>query len=642
MPRVATSLNISNPKRYGYDLKLDDVLLRTAIGPNRQMTIQSSDVEGGQVNVRQNAEDFTSNLGRVFSRNDFSGGSNLDIAHRKNGSEKDTIRFWDSQGVDVFKKDLGESYNVSLLETTTNQRSLSSSDGDNYLAVVGTTIYISDNSNLYKSTDGGENFSSVSHGLTGGYDIKGLAAHGDLLYIVANNGSAGEIETWDGSTSTQKSTAQIFDGVWSMKGKFLVSAGTTIHQYDGATTVTSALITLPSGETWTDVADAGAVVLATASDGRIYSLKDVSGTFTAKGQTEITNEIPTCIAESNGIIFYGTKEDQTGSKKIGRLYRADLRVADDLYVLGNNQLIKEWDVASIDNSPQKIYTTRDSIYVGIKESASTSFLWRYYLPTAGIARYYKAAAGGLVKNICRVNEKFLFSVADNGLFKQTSVFESEGFLLLPAADFFTAENKQFVGAEVSTEVLSAGTSVNIDVSTKFESLNDSSDSSFDTVIQQTVGTGDNEVQLKKVSRFLVTKLTLKTTNTSNTPKVKSVQIRALARPELVVARIPINISDRVNRPNRKPVKVKGLGDALYNALRDKEGTSVTLEIFDPNEIIRGVVESISYPVQSNTEVGSVVQYAILTVRGTRQNVVTDVTSAEVFGINALGFMKFGA
>ena len=50
----------------------------------------------------------------------------------------------------------------------------------------------------------------------------------------------------------------------------------------------------------------------------------------------------------------------------------------------------------------------------------------------------------------------------------------------------------------------------------------------------------------------------------------------------------------------------------------------------------------SYPVQSNTEVGSVVQYAILTVRGTRQNVVTDVTSAEVFGINALGFMKFGA
>ena len=643
MPRIPTTINISNPKRYGYDLKLDDILLRSAVGPGRDMTIQSSDVEGGQVNVRQNAEDFTSNLGRVFSRNDFSGGSNLDLAHRRNGNDNDTIRFWDSQSVDVFKKDLGESYNVSLLETTTNERSLSSSDGDNYLAVVGTTIYVSDDATLYKSTDGGETFSTASTGLTAGYHIKGLAAHGDLLYIVANNGSAGEIETLTyGGTSTQKSTAQIFDGIWSVKNKFLVSAGTSIYEYDGATTVSSAKVTLASGESWTDVTDAGAVALATATDGRIYSFKDVSSSFTLKGQTEITNEVPTCIVESNGIIFYGTKEDQTGTKKIGRLYRATLQTADDLYVLGNNQLIKQWDVDGIDNSPLKLYATRDSVYTGIKESGSTSFLWRYYLPTNGIARYYKAAAGGLVKGICSVNEKFLFSVEGNGLFKQTSVFESEGFVLLPAVDFFTAENKQFVGAEVSTEVLTAGTSVNIDVSTKFESLNNSSDSSFDTVIEQTTGSGDNEVQLKKVSRFLVTKITLKTTNTSNTPKVKSVQIRALARPELVVARIPINISDRVNRPNRKPLRIKELGDALYNALRDKEGNSVTLEIFDPNEIIRGVVESISYPVQSNTEIGSVVQYAILTVRGTRQNVVTDVTSAEVFGINALGFMKFGA
>ena len=62
MPRIATTINISNPKRYGYDLKLDDMLLRTAIAPGRDMTIQSSDVDGGQVNVRQNAEDFTSKL----------------------------------------------------------------------------------------------------------------------------------------------------------------------------------------------------------------------------------------------------------------------------------------------------------------------------------------------------------------------------------------------------------------------------------------------------------------------------------------------------------------------------------------------------------------------------------------------------
>ena len=57
-----------------------------------------------------------------------------------------------------------------------------------------------------------------------------------------------------------------------------------------------------------------------------------------------------------------------------------------------------------------------------------------------------------------------------------------------------------------------------------------------------------------------------------------------------------NISDRVERPNRKPLTVKGLGDSLYNELRGKEGDSITLELFDPAEVVKGVVENLSYPI----------------------------------------------
>ena len=641
MPRLTTQAEVSNPKRKGYDFRIDNQLYRAAITNNQQMTIQSSDVADASVNVRQNPEDFTSNLGRVFSRNNFSGGSNLDTAHRRDGTEKDVIRFWDSQGIDVFGKDLGESYNIQLLNTTDNKRSLSSSDNDNYMAVVGTTIYVSDDATLYKSTDGGQTFSTQSTGLTAGYHIKGLAAHGDLLYIVANNGSAGEIETLtSGGTSTQKSTAQVFDGIWSVKGLFLVSAGTGLYQYDGATTVSSAVVTLPSGQTWTDVADIGAVVLATATDGRIYSLKDVSGTFTPKGQTEITNEIPTCVAESNGIIFYGTKEDQTGSKKIGRLYRANLRVADDLYVLGDNQLIKEWDADGIDNSPKEIYNTRDSIYVGIKESGSTSFLWRYYLPTAGIARYYKAAAGGIIESINKVDENFIFTVGGSGVYLQSGNFEETGFLITPPADFFTAESKQFVGAEIETEELASGESVDVFISNKFESINDSSDSTWQLELSQQSGTGGEEVQLQRVARYVTAKIELNGNGTS-TPKFKSIQIRALARPELVVVQIPVNISDRVERPYRKPIRVKNLGETIYQSLKQKEGDAVTLELFDPAEIIRGVVEKISYPILDNPNIGSVTQYAILTVRGTRQQTFSQVTSGDILGVNGFAIMRFG-
>ena len=640
MPRLTTQAEESNPKRKGYDFRVDNQLYRSAIGPGRDMTIQSSDVADAGVNVRQNPEDFTSNIGRIYSRNDFSGGSNLDSAHKSNGNPNDVRRFWDSQGVDVFNTDLGKGYNVQLLHTTEKEQTLSSAVS--HMAVVGTRIYVSDDETLYKSDDGGDNWSTVTEGLTAGYQIKGLAAHGDLLYITANNGSAGEIETLtSGGTSTQKMSAAVYDKIFSVKNTFIVTIGNALHQYDGNTTVSSAIITLPSGQTFTDVTDAGAVVLATATDGRIYSLKDVTGTLTLKGQTEITNEQPTCIIESQGIIFYGTKEPQTGSKTIGRLYRATLTVADDLYVLAQNQLIKQWDEDGIDNSPNALFTTRDSVYTGIKESGSTSFLWRYYLPTAGIARYYKASAGGTINNIVHVDEKFLFTVTSDGVYQQTSNYEAEGFIIAAPADFFTAENKQFVEASVEVEELGSGETVELHLSNKYESINDSNDSTWDLEVNAESGVGEQSVQLSRVARYVVAKVVLKSATQTTSPKFKAFRVRALARPELVVVQIPVNISDRVERPYRKPLRVKNLGETIYQSLKDKEGNAVTLELYDPAEIVRGVVEKISYPIQSNPNVGSVTQYAILTVRGTRQQTFSQVTSGDVPGVKGFSIMRYG-
>jgi len=642
MPRLTTQAEESNPKRKGYDFRVDDFLFRAAIGPNRQMTIQSSDVQTQDLNVAQNPEDFTRNIGRIYSRNNFSGGSNLDMAHKRGMSELDTTRFWDSNGVDVFTQDKGTPYSLKLLFQTELEQALSSSDGDNAMAVVGTTIYVSDDETLYKSTDGGDTWSTQSEGLTAGYNIKGLAAHGDLLYITANNGSAGEIEslTSDG-TSTQKMSAAIYDKIWSVKGQFIVTIGNAIHQYDGATTVGSAIITLPSGQTCTDVTDAGAVILATASDGRIYSLKDISGTFTAKGQTELSGETPTCIIENQGQVFYGTKETQTGSKVIGRLYKADLVTADDLYVLANNQLIKEWNIDGIDASPYKLAATRDSIYTGIKESGSNSYLWRYYLPTAGIARDLKYGASGVIKGLTVVNEKLIATVQGSGVYQETSNYETEGYLITANADFFTAEQKQWVEAQLESPEIASGHTVELHVTDDIAGITSSTHTSWDKIINQQSGSGTVSAQVDKISRYGAMKIVLKSQGSTTAPEVNSISYRALARPELVVVQIPVNISDRVERPFRKPITVKNLGETIYQSLKDKEGTPVTLEIYDPSEVIRGVVESIQYPIQSNPNVGSVTQYAVITVRGTRQEIYGTVTSGDAPGINSYGIMRFG-
>ena len=118
MPRLTTQSDVTNPQRKGYDFRIDDFLLRAATAPtqDRQMIIQSSDVgQENAVNVKQNPEDFTTNIGRVFSRNDFTGGSNLDKAHKADSNPKDSTRFWDSENIDVFNSDLGKAYNLSLI-----------------------------------------------------------------------------------------------------------------------------------------------------------------------------------------------------------------------------------------------------------------------------------------------------------------------------------------------------------------------------------------------------------------------------------------------------------------------------------------------------------------------------------------------
>jgi len=660
VPRVPTTNIITNPKRYGYDLRIDTLLLRSAVGPGREMTIQSSDVTDGQINVKQNPEDFTSNLGRIFSRNNFSGGQGLDTAHRTNGNPNDINRFWDSKGIDVFHGDDETSYNVHLLHTTADKdvkgaETSFSSDNNYMVRTTNGNIYVVDGSSVYESTDDGENWDLMtSTGIL--YDITGIATFGNTIYLTT--GTAGTTNTqfahyepgghgW--AVHNTGFTGGIFTGVWFVKDRLVVTAndGDAEYLWEGDPfadswasdfAVGDAIVTLEPTHEFTSVIDAGAVVLAGSTNHHVYSLKDVDGTLTLKGQSELPFEQIHSMAASEGIVFLGTKEETVS---VGRFYRADLVVADDLYVLANRQLIKEFIVDGIDTTPHAMFVSRDSIYMGVNEGTNETNLWRYYLPTAGFARDLQTSGNGLVKGITQGNGKFIISVASSDVYKETSTYETTGYLITSAADFFTAESKQFVGAEISTKELSANTNVELRFSNNFEDLDNPDSANYQLALKQTTGIGDTEIQISPVSRYIIGKLILNSSDGVNTPFVKSLQFRALARPELVVAQVPINISDRVERPGRKPIKVKNLGDTLYSELRKLEGDAVTLELYDPNEVIRGVVERISYPVQVNAERGSVTHYAIITVRGTRQPVVQPVSSLYTLGLETLGRMRFG-
>jgi hypothetical protein len=655
MARVASTSNVRNPKRFGYDVRLDNIYLRSAISPGREMTIQSSDVQAGQaVNVKQNPEDFTSNLGRIYSRNKFDAGQGLDTAHRADGSEDDVNRFWDSKGIDVFHGDDETSYNIHLLYTTAAQ-SLSFTASNNYLAqTTNGNIYVTDGQTIRLYN--GSSWSTIASGTTGAtHNFTGIAAFGNKLYATTANGTSGsQLIYYNGSSWSVLTTAQSgsggLTGVYYVKNRLFITGNDGTAEYiwekspfdtwDNAWLADGdSIVEVEPTHSFTNVIDGGAVVLASSTDGTVYSFKLTSGVYVNQGQTAIPFEEVHSIASAEGIVFIGTKEV---ARDVGRLYRLELVNADDLYVLSNRQLIKEWVISGVDTTPKSMFVSRDSVYLGIKEATNKVNLWRYYLPTGGLARDLQTAGNGFVTGITQDDGKFVIVSSGSDVYKETSTYESTGYLVLSAADFFTAESKQFVGAEISTLNLPDETNVSLMYSTKFEDLDNPEAATFTNAITQLGGTGDEEKQIAEVSRYIVGKIVLNSTTGTNTPKVKSVQFRALARPELVVAQIPVNISDRVERPGRKAIKVKGLGETLYKSLRSKEGDSVTLELFEPAEVIKGVVEQISYPIQTNEAVGSDTQYAIITVRGTRQGTVEEVTSIHTPGIASWGIMRFGA
>ena len=656
MARVASTSNVRNPKRFGYDIRLDNIYLRTAVGPNREMTIQSSDVQQGQnVNVKQNPEDFTSNLGRIYSRNNFSSGQGLDTAHRTDGKPDDVNRFWDSKGIDVFHGDDETAYNIHLLHQTAVE-SLSFGDSNNYLAqTTNGYLYITDGTTIHVY-DGTSWDTILAATNLATHDFTGIAAFGNELYLTTKDSTSGsQLINYDGSSWSVLTTAQSssggLTGVWYVKNRLWVSGndGTAEHVWEvnpfdswSASNFANAdaVIEVEPTHEITNIIDGGAVALASSTDGTVYSFKlDVANSvYVNQGQTKIPFEEVHSIASTEGIVFIGTKEV---ARDVGRLYRLELVNADDLYVLANRQLIKEWVLAE-DTTPKTMFVSRDSVYMGIKEDSSEVNLWRYYLPTGGLARDLQTSGTGYITGITQDDGNFIIVVSGDDVYKEQSTYESEGYLVLSAADFFTAESKQFVGAEVSTVTMPENTQVSLQYSTRFEDLDAPESATFTNALTQLGGTGDEEKQIAEVSRYIIGKVILRSTDNVSTPKVKSVQFRALARPELVVAQIPINISDRVERPGRKPLRVKGLGDTLYNSLRSKEGDSVTLEIFEPAEIIKGVVEQISYPIQSNDVVGSDTHYAIITVRGTRQGTIEEVTSIHTPGIASWGIMRYGA
>src|SRR5210317_1236592 len=504
--------NTSAPKAQGFEANLDDLFLRFAVGPGRQMNINTAPLQAQAIQTSETPEDFQQEFGQIYSRTDFSGGEGLDKAHRRNGTERDFSRYWDSKGVDVFHGDEDTGYNAHLLYDV-EQKTLTLTDTNNYIAqTTNGYLYITDDNDVYQSTDNGDTWGSPmsSTGIT--YKIQGITSFGDDLFLVSGDGCINKelffydqsADTWT-NESLGSSFTGYFTGIWFSKGTLFVSGKSDTAEYlwesspftknfSGDFQAVNALTQTEPTHEFTDVIDAGAVVLAGNTDGNIYSLKLDGGSWSLKGQTKLSFEEIHSLAATEGLVFIGTKGSQS---QVGRFYSAEVTVADNLYVLANRQLIKQWD-NGIDQTPHSMFVTRDSVYMGVHESATTTYLWRYFLPTAGIARdvgiTHSSDSDAKILGITQVGTAtplFTFVVSGVGVYKEKTTYVNSGNLITELADFYTSEKKQWVGGKLNTNSISAGT-IKLSTSVTPSDINDNTSATWTEQIVVTGGTAGDE------------------------------------------------------------------------------------------------------------------------------------------------------
>lgn len=625
---LPTLANVTRPQGHGYGALLEwsdteSLYLRLAAGPGRQMSIESAPAPDARVSTDENPEDMRPESGRAFSRSDWSGGEGLDRAHRRDGTDRDFTRYWDSSGIDVSPTTPGEPARARLLPETElfeagDYPAVAQIDGVLFAAdgdfVSSTLDPLADSPVWATENPHPSTTSAVLDLATLGSEV--YAAVGDSLN---QRDSAGSWSAWSDLEAVR---------CWSVKGRILGSTGPAL--YEAASGAGSTLLyTLPADREWTDVLDAGEAILASATDGYVYSFTiNDSSALVLVGQTRFPNEHVTCLGGALGVVLVGTSQT-AASGVTGRLWR--FAIANGLLTEG--QLLRTWT----DIAPERALATRDSVYVQLDGG-----LWRYQLSTAGLSRHVTFDSGDPA-GLAVIADKIIASVASSGLWRETDLYVSEGWLIGPAADFYTSARKQWVGARLKTPADLAG-EVLLEYSTELDALTDVAHSSWRLATKATTSSPGDDIEqiLRGVSsRFLIFKLTLRATaNQEQTPVANSVAFRALPEPEEIVVTLPINVSDQLEARYRKRLHVQGVGALMWGRLKDIEGEDVKLTVFRPDEQIVGQVVAVGSPVSEITSRGSVTVYSLLTIRGKRIAPAA-ATSGNVWGAFQWGSAKFG-
>lgn len=619
---VPTLDNVDRPRAFGYGVSLGDRLFRLAVGPGRQLEIVTAPLEAPRVNTTSSPEEAAAEFGLTFARSAFDGGEGLFRAHAEGAAPN---RFWDSKGVDVSVPEPGEFPQIRLLHKTA--RSLATTNTGLRMAYDdlagrlyvcdGNTLRYTDNPFTASPTWTADSPAVSPEVLTSVHDV---AVLGSVVYAACgaaggiNRKVAGVWENWSDTPATR---------IWAVKGRIVATAGASLYEVVAPGATPTAKVILATGEEWRACCDGGSHILAGASDGYVYAFDTDTGSLVLTSQTLFESEQIRSLGSSQGVVAVGTSQGN-----IGRLYVGGLEQAGQVI---EQQLIRQWGSAGSVTAqyPTRILGTRSSLYAGVTDGTDTC-LWRYDLVTGGISRNLCVdAVTGMVRGVESIDGRLVFSVDGSGVHAEQSTYVNEGWLIGPLGDFYTSQEKSWVGARLDTSMIEGGATAQLLATASPAALADHASPEWSSVTTRDSGSGDSGEMpmVAVVARHLAGQVRLTpSADNATSPAVFSFSFRAYpsSGDEDRIISLPINVSDQIERRGRRRVRVKGRGETEYAALRSLEGRPVVMRLFKPELFIRGLVEEVATPVLAIPNRGSATMVSQVRIRG--QVVGLNVTS----------------
>lgn len=648
MTVLPTTDVVARPRQQGYEARLDELLLRLAITPDSQIEQQVVPPQAPRIQLGGALEALPSSA-LIASVGDVSGGEGLHNTSRAR-TERDSTRYWASRGIDTSAAGANSPGGFTLLRGT-KQVHASITATTPYLVVLDDKVLMADGPNVKTiASVFGSPSPTTEDPFTGSTSpLTGLARIGGDVWASMNAANGLSKRAAGGSTWAVTGTLANIIGLWSAKQRLFALIGNVFHEINQTTGASLAtVLTLPVGRIVTAVADAGDVILVSDNTGKVYSFAlDASAVLVLKSETKVglaDTEVTTCLASGFGVAVIGTKETTSLGGTIGRLYVANITAADSGHRLVDMQLVKEFPSESLTEArhPTAITFRQASAYVAVISDGEV-VLWRYQLATGGLSEDLVFPIEVVPYGIGVIENRLVVGLAASGLWGEADTFVSSGYLMSPLSNFGFATAKTWAWVNFLGLGLGSGATVRISLTSNPDALLSPDHVDWRPVLDlyDMAAEGDLAPVFDVKERAVAMMVTLSSGGTA-APTVTSVSVYAYPSPDELRVNLPVNISDRIERPGRAPITVGGWGNLIYRELLARRGDSTELEVYRHQLTIRGTIEDVrmASPGRGRRSSGTLV--CIVTVQGRVVAIgATAFVGPTTLGVGTLGIDLLG-